>query len=257
MGIENFHTFKYGNRRLADLGAVIRQQPTHVIAAPDIVLTQTPYHSGDVLVDNRRFNNVKLTVPIRAFPPYCVMSRREFAYQLSEWLYATVGTYQEYRDTYNPGYFRMGVVESIKDVVAVKRDVYETEIEFNFKPFMYSDVGNTPLVYTQTENLLDIELENPEKWASAPLIKVTGDAGIYVFDINDSDPFSVTLDSAGTFVIDKDAENVTDGNGNSINHRANGLVIPQFDAGKNEISVSRSYGTGEWTVEIIPRWRRL
>ncbi len=256
MMVNNYHTFSFGDCRLAELGAVIRQRPTHVVAVPDIVFVTTPYHSGDSLLNNGRFNNISLKIPIRTLPALCDKTLQEFEYSLTEWLLSDAGNYKKYRDTYNPSYYRIGAVESIDDVVAVKKNVYETTVTINCKPFMYSDFGEIPIIRSTSGNTIELSLVNPERWDSSPNIKIIGGAGSYTFDVNDI-TFSATMDSSGEFTIDKENENVYDENHVSINNKTTGIEIPYFRGGTNEISIIRSNGTGAWTVEITPKWRRL
>lgn len=253
MLIDNFHTFSYNGRRLADLGAVIRQHPRQIFSVPDFNLVKAPYKNGDIIEDNIRFKNVEFKIPIRALPPLCNMEREEFAYSLTSWLLSGKREYKIYRDTYNMGYFRYGIVTNIKPVEEVERNVFETEITINFKPFLYSDVGANVLEYTTSGNSISKTIVNPELWDSEPLITVEG-AGTFTITVN-SLP-TVTVISTAGFTIDKPEEDVYTLTKVSCNDKVTGLALPYFQTGTNTISIARTSGTGDWKAKIVPNWRR-
>ena len=250
-----FHTFQFNGRFLYELGAVIAQPPTHITSMRDINFESIPGRSGDSIIDNGRYENKILQFPIRAVPAFCDLSLQDFKYKLAEWLQADDCNYEEFRDTYNPGYFRKGIVTQISEVVAVKRDVYETAITFNFEPFLYSDTGLKKITYnfnggTQTENLF-----NPEQWDSEPIITVIGESPI-TLGIGDDELYISTSGLVdNTIIIDKSNENIYDKNGNSCNNKVNAVRLPYLKPGNNEIRVVNL--NGSVTLKIIPNWRRL
>ncbi len=252
MGIERMHTFSYDGRRLSDFGAVIAQRPTQVVSVRSVDFSDTPFVSGDELLDNGRYENIELSIKIRAVPAFCFKSFTTFCYELTEWL-NTGSEYKIYRDTYNPNYYRLGFVTNISDIVAVYRDVYETTITINCKPFLYSDAGLKTQTFSTTEDNLEIALKNPEKWDSEPVFKITG-AGRYNL-IAGNVVMGVIVDDPLT--IDKTKENVYNDLGEPCNNRITGLKIPYLQSGDNEIVVNRISGTGEFSVEVTPNWRRL
>lgn len=254
MSIENFHTFKYNGKRLADLGAVIRQRPTIVYSLPDFEFKETPYKSGDIIIDKKRYKNKSFKIPIKTIPAFCEYDLDGFAYRLSEWLLLEDHGYKIYKDTYNPSYFRYGSVTEISDVIAVKRNVFEADITINFAPYLYSDFGNKTLTYTTAENSLVINLENPEMWSADPIIKITG-LGQYIITVNNQPSMNVSTTTG--FILDKPKEDVYDLQGNSCNNNVVGLAIPYLEAGTNTITITRSVGTDSWNVEITPNWRRM
>ena len=254
-----FHTFYFNGHFLYELGAVIAQPPTHITSMRDINFESIPGRSGDSIVDNGRYTNKTLRFPIRAVPAFCSLSLQEFKYELTEWLQADDYTYKEYRDTYNPGYFRKGIVTEIEQTVAVKYDVYETAITFNFAPFLYNDNGLNKVVYNSTKNAVDAvdeveaTLENPEMWDSEPVIRIIGNGsfscliGDVTFGINN------VVDE---ITIDKPNENVYDKDGVPCNDKITAIKLPSLLSGTNVIRVI-GVGDTEFTLEIIPNWRRL
>lgn len=243
-----FHDFSFNGFKLSELGAVIRQRPTHIISLPSLNFVEKPYKSGDEIINYGRYSNLSYKIPIRAMPAFCDLTLEEFARKLAEWL--VTEEYGIFRDTYNNGYFRYGIVTEISDIIGVESDVYETEITFNFQPFLYSDEGQNLLTYSSTNNSISATIINPENVASEPVIKIIG-SGNFTLTINGK---NIYLTNAENFIIiDKPKEDVYDNNG-SCNGKINAVELPIFKTGTNTIAVT---GNNAFTLEITPNWRRL
>lgn len=250
--MREFHTFKYRNHNLMEFGGIIAQRPTHVIAERDVDFVSIPFHSGDEYVDNGRYKNKSFPIKIRAVPSYCNLTFSQFTRAISDWLKAD--GYHEYRDTYNPGYYRIAAVSEIQDIIAVKRDVYETTVIFNFKPFLYRNAGKFPITKRTLTTDLYFELYNPENWEAAPVIKIIG-TGSFLISINGT-KIAAFIDDLLT--IDKPNENFLDKNGDPCNDKISGLRIPYLAIGENTIHITRTdTSTDSFAVEVIPNWRRL
>lgn len=260
MLIDTLDTFSYNGRRLADLGAVIKQHPKQVFSLPDFNLIEMPFRNGDEIEDNVRYKNVAFKIPIIALPAFCSLTRTEFSYALVDWLLSGDRGYKIYRDSYNRGYFRYGIVTNIEPVEEVERGVYETEITISFKPFLYSDVGATPIEFSITGTSSDaygrVIIINPEKWSSEPIITVEGSGGISV-NVTGQDLIKVSDIRNGGVVLDKPAEDVYTLAGVSCNQLVSGLRLPYLKPGENFISITRLSGSGTLKVKVIPNWRRL
>ena len=242
-----FHDFSFNGFKLSELGAVIRQRPTHIISLPSLDFVEKPFKSGDEIINYGRYKNLSYKIPIRALPSFCDLILEEFTKKLSEWL--VTEEYGIYRDTYNRGYFRYGIVSEISEVIGVEEDVYETEITFNFQPFLYSDEGQNLLTYSSTNNSINLTLINPETVPSEPVIKITG-SGNFVMTINGKNIYLTGVENY--IVIDKKREDVYDSNG-SCNGKINAVELPFLTAGENTISIT---GGSAFTAEITPNWRR-
>lgn len=253
--MHDLHTFYFNGHFLHELGAVITQPPTLIAPKRDVEFFSIPGKSGDSIIDNGRYENKTLRFPIRAVPTFCNLSLQDFKYKLSDWLQVGDYNYKEYRDTYNPGYFRKGVVTEIEETVAVERDVYETAVTFNFDPFLYSDAGRQVHTYSSSLITAPAYLQNPEKWESEPIIKVSGN-GMFTVSIG-GNSFTITLESSdGEITIDKPSENVYDSDGNDCNGKISAMKLPTLKAGKNKIQLSALNYT-DFAMKIIPNWRRL
>lgn len=252
--IDSLHTFYYNGRRLSEFGAVIAQRPTQVIAERDLDFRSIPYHSGDAIADNGRYKNIVLKIKIRAVPTFCSMDFTTFCYSITEWL-NSANDYCIYRDTYNPGYFRWGIVTHISDFEAVFKDVYEAEIEITCKPFLYRDSGLLPITITPPSTFVTVEsaIVNPEKWESEPIITITG-TGTFQIVLGNA---LMTAEVTDKMVIDKPNENVVDAMGVPCNDKITSARLPNLVVGENAFHITRASGTGDVTIEIIPNWRRL
>lgn len=244
------HTFYYNGHFLHELGAVITQPPTLITPKRDIEFFSIPGKSGDSVIDNARFENKTFRLPIRAVPTFCDLPLQDFKYKLSDWLQAGDCSYKEYRDTYNPGYYRKGIVTEIEETVAVKRDVYETTITFNFDPFLYSREGLTEIAV----NSNNYTIYNRENWSSEPIIKLNGN-GLFTVSIN-AESFNITLDGT-QITVDKPNENVYYTTTKvDCNDKYSANIIPELKPGVNTIAVETENGTN-FSMSIIPNWRRL
>lgn len=259
MLIDTLDTFSYNGRRLADLGAVIKQHPKQVFSLPDFNLIEMPFRDGSEIEDNARYKNVAFKIPIIALPAFCSLTRTEFSYALVDWLLSGDRGYKIYRDSYNRGYFRYGIVTNIEPVEEVERGVYETEITISFKPFLYSDVGATPIEFSMTDPssyTFGKTIINPEKWSSEPIITVEGSGEISV-GVTGQGSVKVSNIRDGGVVLDKPAEDVYTLAGVSCNQLVSGLRLPYLRPGRNFISITRLSGSGTLKVKVIPNWRRL
>ena len=243
-----FHDFSFNGSKLSELGAVIRQRPTHIISLPSLSFVEKPCKSGDEIITYSRYNNISYKIPIRALPVFCDLTLEEFTRKLAEWL--VTENYGIYRDTYNSGYFRYGIVSEISEIIGIEEDVYECEITLNFQPFLYSDEGQNLLTYSSTNNSINLTLINPEVVPSEPIIKITG-SGNFTLTINGKNIYLTNVENF--IIIDKSKEDVYDNSG-SCNGKINAVELPIFKTGTNTIAVT---GNNAFTLEITPNWRRL
>lgn len=252
--MEGFHDFTYGYQNLSDFGAVITQRPQYESAVRDAEFASIPYHSGDVYIDNGRYNNVNFTVPVRAVPAYCDMPFDRFACKFLDWL--KPDGYKKYSDTYFPGYFRKAAVVHVGRITAVKKDVYETTVEFNAQPFMYRENGAETVEKRSSTTSVSITMYNPEEWESEPIITLKG-TGSFQINVNGTG-ISAVMSDVTTLIIDKTKENFLTTGNVPCNDIVSARSIPYLQAGENTITVTRA-GTSDdtFSVEVIPNWRRL
>lgn len=263
LDMSKFHTFKFRDRKLSDLGALIAQRPTYPMSVASFEMVEIPSKTGDVILNKSRIKNISFDVPVRAVPMACDMTVEKFADILSEWLYGT--DYDEYSDTYHPGYYRRAIVTAIDDVIAVKKDVYETKITFNADPYLYLDSGKiqrsyNALAYPEEEDLnkkfqLETTIYNPTKWHSEPVLtfEAVAGGGIYAAAIGGSN-IGINDSQTGTIIIDKPNENVYSDTGADKNNKITALHLPTLPPGE---SLLRVWSNVAFTLRVVPNWRRL
>lgn len=245
-------TFEFNDKKLLDIGAVITDKPSYVLSVRELDLTALPGKSGDIITDKKRFKNISVTYKITSVPTLGGLPEQDFVFALGEWLLSTYG-YRSLRDTYNPGYYRKAVCTGISNPVVEASGVVSAAVTFNCDPFLYNDNGLNKVVYNSTENEVDTTLENPEMWDSEPVIKIIGNGsfscliGDVTFGINN------VVDE---ITIDKPNENVYDKDGVPCNDKITAYKLPSLLGGTNVIRVI-GVGDTEFTLEIIPNWRRL
>lgn len=251
-----FKTFVYNGKKSSEIGVVIAKRPTCYVAQPDIVPETIAGRSGDIIVNNNRFKNIEITIKVRAMPKFCNLSLQQFKNKLSEWLVSQdVAEYKKLKLSYYPNYYRKAVVTNIAEVVAVYKNIYETEITFLCDPFLYSEDG------LKEKNIISGEIinytytiYNPEKWESEPIMTVNGN-GTFAISIN-GETMTITLNSTAV-VIDKQQENVYyKSTGISCNSLLIADKIPNLKPGANDIAITSSV-TANFSMSLIPNWRRL
>lgn len=252
-----FNTFIYNGKKSSEIGVVIAKRPTCYVAQPDIMPETIAGRSGDIIVNNNRFKNIEMTIKVRAMPKFCNLSLQQFKNKLSEWLMSDdVAEYKKLKLSYYPNYYRKAVVTKITEIVAVYKNIYETEITFLCDPFLYREDGlkEKNIFSGEIINYNYNTIYNPEKWSSEPIITVNGN-GTFIISVNDI-TFRIRLDN-NAVVIDKTCENVYyKSTGESCNDIITAKEIPELEPGTNNIMVTTVSGTN-FTMSITPNWRRL
>ncbi len=243
------YDFEFNGHKLSELGAVISENPHYALSVRELDFTSIPFKSVDVITDKKRFKNLSVTYKVTSVPTFADITEQEFVNVLSE-AFLTSYEYGVLRDTYNIGYFRKAVVTGITEPTVLMSGVVTAKITFNCAPFLYSDTGATPIILTSTNKAVTTTVTNPEMWDSEPIIKINanGDFTVIVGDV------TLALTGASNYIIiDKEKEDVYDSNG-SCNDKLNALSLPYLKSGENTVSIT---GSNNFTVEIIPNWRRL
>lgn len=250
-----YQDFEFDGVKLSDFGAVVTAAPSYTIATRDLTLSPVPGRSGDVIVDNNRYNNVTVSYQVATVPMFSDKTEQEFVFALSNWLLSE-HRYCVLRDTYNPGYFRRAVVTDISTAKVVRPRVVTATVTFNCEPFLYLDDGTTTMIYQgEAGKPLTATLYNPERWDSCPTIKINGN-GTFVLSVTSQT--ILTAEVSGSVTIDKTNEDVYDGQGESCNDKISGLKLPFFPSGGVAVRLIPSANvTQPFSLEITPNWRRL
>lgn len=243
------HDFEYNGQKLSELGAVISENPHYALSVRELNFDSIPHKSGDIITDKKRFKNLSVTYKVTSVPTFANITEQSFVNALSEWLLSSY-EYGVLRDTYNIGYFRKAVVTSVTEPSVIVSGVVSAKVTFNCDPFLYSDTGAENISKSSANNAITMQLFNPEKWDSEPIIKINGSGNFSVSVGN----VSFNLTGVNNYIIiDKPNEDVYDGGG-SCNNKISALKLPSFSPGQNNIVIS---GSSSFSVEITPNWRRL
>ena len=174
----------------------------------------------------------------------------ELEKELSEWLCINSGDYGKLCDSTIPGYFCYAACTGIGEIVTTNLNKYlSTSLQFNRKPFWYSDEGQETRETTSQE----FELWNPEMFESEPYIKIKGSGRILLY-VNEE---KFTLDVDEYIELDTELQSAFKGTENQ-NTSVDFDYMPIFKSGSNNIKVSYkpNYATFDG-IEITPRWRRI
>ena len=231
--------FVYDGKNSQDLGLLISGEKTYNSPSRDVTTVSIPGRSGDLIIDNRRYNNVEIsyTVSFRKDVP-------EKTRALKAWLLSNAG-YRRLEDTYQPEYFRLAAISNATAFeISINR--YGTaELIFNCNPFLFSKGGEQNVSIPASGG----RIYNPEYFESQPIITVYGN-GNGVLSVNNINYNLSDID--GYVTINSDVGLVYKGTENK-NSTVNFIEFPTLQVGENIID----WTGGITKVEIIPRWCTL
>ena len=242
----------YNGQSLNNLGFAIKTRPIYTVASRSISFQSVLGRSGDVIIDNQRYDNVEMSYSINSIPHLVTAdSSLELAQALIDWLAPSDGEYKILRDDWHSGYFCEAICTNIGEISNNLFLGLDTTIKFNRKPFWYSEQG-------QQTKMIDIPkstyfLHNPEIYATEPLIKVYGSGNI---DLVVNGTYYRLKNIDEYIVIDSETGNATK-DGVMHNEVTSFNYPPVFLSGNNSLTVIPSAGATFVKAEIIPRWRRL
>lgn len=231
-------TFTFDNKSSADFGLFINGRGVFDSPEPDLEYVSIPGRSGDLIYDNKRFNNIGLTYPA------CFMLTNFTSNfkSLQAFLLKHKG-YYKLTDDYEPNYFRMAsVAEAIKlkDIDWVY-DAGSFDLTFNCKPQRFLVSGETETDYTAASQTIT----NPTDFASKPLLKVYGTGTVTIGGV------TLTIVSHGFAYIEIDCELMDcyyQGN-NANQYVTIGNYFPELPAGNSTLAIN-----GPSKVIVKPRW---
>jgi phage-related protein len=244
----------YNGQSLNELGFAIKTRPTYSVAKRSFSFKSVLGHSGDVIVDNQRYENVEMSYQINSIP-HLVGAGNSFrlVQELIDWLSPFDGEYKILKDSWNEGYFCEAICTNISEVANNLFLGLDTTITFNRKPYWFSDLGNEKIDINSVKKIYT--LLNPEIYTSEPLIKIYGKGDISLSYNNNSYYIFSGIDE---FIeLDCESGNVSK-NGISYNKNVNFNYPPVFSKGENTIIFYENNKSSSFEkAEITPRWRRL
>ncbi len=230
--------FKFNGIKSLDEQLLITGKNTYKGAARDLTFQSIPGRSGDLLIDNRRYKNVKITYDVTALGDKREIS--DIARRVKNWLLSEIGYFRLY-DTYDQKYFRIAAFQDEFDLEQELPEVGSSTIAFNCKPFRYSHEGQKSLVLSSAATI-----RNPERFPASPYIKITG-SGDITLTVNEN--AFVFKDVSDYIEIDSEIMQAFKGT-QSENAKMYTPTFPTLTKGENTIAWSGSVSS----VEIIPRW---
>ena len=193
-----------------------------------------PGRSGDLEIDNNKFENGTLT-----FPAVITEDFMNNMIAFKSAINRQVG-YQKIVDPFMPGYFRMGIYTNDgAPKMSADQTTGSFTMKFNCKPQLFLNEGDEPKIFTANGTL-----KNPTGYRTRPLIRLYGTGTLGIGD------YSIVVNTAGTDYIDFDCETM-DAHEGSQNR--NGNVTVAHEPFLNEDTTGITL-TGLTKVEITTRW---
>ena len=220
-----------------ELNLTVETYPDRPRPAKKYSVVSVPGRNGDLHIDTGAYANYTQFYDIgirgreRGLP--------QAARTVAQWLYAPTG-YKRLEDSYEPDVFRLAYFSGPQDIENILNSLGRATIEFSCKPQRFLKGGDQP-VTVQSGTVL----YNNTAFEALPLIRITGSGagrlqvGEYVVEIK-------SLSSAIT--LDCELQDAYNGTVN-LNNTISAPEFPMLIGGDNEISF-----TGNWNVEITPRW---
>ena len=233
--------FTFAGRNSQDFKVYISGQGTYNAPARVYTSYEVPGRNGDLLVDEKRYENIELT-----YPAFIYQDMRNNIDGLRNFLLSQKG-YQRLEDTYHPDEYRMAYYEDGLDDVEIdpRHEFASFDLTFKCKPQRFLKSGERVITLTAAGSVY-----NPTPHPSKPLIRVYGKGQLGIGSQ------TITIGSnAGTYT-DIDCEMMDCYQGT---YNRNGTVtftdynFPVLNAGTTNFSL----GSGITKVEITPKWWRI
>lgn len=204
----------------------------------DVETFRVPGRNGSLIIDNDTWANVVITYPCYS---KTVAAMESIVNELG-----SLRGYQKIECSNDSTHFRMGVpVIPQAPVIKIVNTMAYFDLAFDCKPQRFLNSGETVTTKTASGTI-----SNPTKFASRPLLRITGTG---TFTING---VGITVGNHGQSYVDVDCE-MMDCFYGSTNLNAyvsfSGNEFPVLSPGSN----SFTFGTGITQVKITPRWWEL
>ena len=200
---------------------------------------EVPGRNGDLIVDEKRFENIDLKYPAFIYEelPINIEGLRNYLLSLTG--------YQRLEDTYHPDEYRLAVYkEGLEADINQRHDFGEFDLIFNCKPQRFLKSGEKVMTLTSSGSVF-----NPTMFESKPLLRVYGSG---ILGIGSQ---SITISNADEYTdIDCEMMDCFKGTANkNSNVTFTDYNFPVLKPGTNNFQLN----SGITKVEITPRWWRL
>ncbi|WP_100489422.1 hypothetical protein [Sporolactobacillus pectinivorans] len=233
--------FTFNNGSSLDYGLKVAMPLTIPSPSRDVTFQAVPGRTGDLVIDNKRFENVNFSFNCSVFPKNGLDLTQQ-AGLIKNWL-QSVFSYQKLWTDIDPDYYHMAFCNSALDLQEVIKYFGKANIIFSCKAFKYRVDGDNTQTLTAPGTIT-----NPEVWASNPYIKITGTGNI-TLHINDQD---VVLTSVSQY-IELDTNLQSAYKGTQLLNNQLFSDCPVLEPGVNNISWDGTVTQ----VDIVPRWWAL
>lgn len=245
--------FIYNGQDSRDFGIVVKNKSTYNQARKDNSFVSIPGRSGDIITTQNRLSNVTVHYDLRMFVDYANTADQNLFMRLAiddlkEWLTAN-STYNTLSDSYaGDDYFMYANFSGGIEFSQIDKDAIDFSVDFNCKPLLFSNVGQSKI--TQTDFSNPFVIVNPDISSSLPYLKIVGDTSCIFGITNLLGNFSFSVSEYSGYVeIDSQTKNCYKKTQN-LNGYFSGK-FPIFAPGNNTITrISGSITS----MDIIGRW---
>lgn len=234
--------FFYAGLNALSNGICLQKPITFTGAEPDVETIHVPGRNGDLSIYTGAYKNRKGTAECYCIRGYHQRDVEQVVTAATAMLLGKKG-YNRLECTNDPTHYWMAKVVNGPQIEDRLRTLNPFTVEFDCMPQRFLKSGEMAVSVTSGSTIL-----NPTAFPALPLIHINGTGagriqiGEYVVEIESLDE-NITLDS--------DTQNAYSGTTN-LNSTISAPEFPKLMEGLNEISF-----TGNWTVELIPRWWTL
>lgn len=231
--------FIFGGKDSRDYGVYITGTGVYNAPLKSYDTITVPGRSGDLVMDNHRFENVELT-----YPAFIYANFKTAISQFKSAMLSADG-YQRLEDSYNTDEYRKALYAGEMEVEArPQHDAGSFEIVFNCDPRRFLKIGDVSVTVANNKHI-----DNPTLFPAKPLIRVTGYGTLYVGSQQ------ITIAQHFTSVdIDCEMMDCYSGTSNANSYvTMQGNDFPTLPPGRTGITYSGSITK----VEITPKWWRI
>ena len=236
----------FGGTQLSTFGMYNNGRGTYNAPARDLTMLNISGRSGDIVIDNKRFENIELT-----YPDCWIYDNFETNVQnLRAYLLSKTG-YQRLEDTYHPDEFRMAVCKNAFEIdVDILNKFGMFDLVFDCKPQRFLKSGETRSSAFQPGGS---SITNPTLFDAKPLIQVHGYG---TFQIGDH---LTTIDQgygANDIYIDCDMMDAYIISGNTVQSKNDKVTFSTYNFPVLKPGINNIY-IGSQTISymyITPRW---
>lgn len=235
----------------ATYGMYVSGNQTFNSAVKDYEKVSIPGRSGDLLIFNKRYQNVDVNYDAFVIPT--VINGTSYNYNqttelIRAWLLSADG-YCRLTDTYHPNEYRMAAFSGPIDFDTILLEAGQTTLTFDCKPQRWLTSGETAITINRpSTGQITTSISNPTKFEAKPLVRVYGTGSVII----GSGGFIINTSGSSYIDIDCEIQECYEGS----NNRNSNVTIgewPTLTSGVNGIAADRTITK----IIITPRWWTL